>query len=325
VADRDYPLVTIGIPTYNRGDSYLKQALESALHQTYPRTEVVVSDNCSTDNTPILVEGFSDARIRYLRQAEGIPPNDNFNFCLEQARGDYFLLLHDDDMIDEDFVDVCMRVADYRTDVGLIRTGMRRIDAHGKVLRERPNLAGGLSTEEFFLAWFAGRRMPMHLCCTLFNTERLREIGGFHSRHQLFQDVIAEVQLAAKFGRVDIPDVKASFRMHGGTRTRVHKVSAWCEDSLMLLDIMCDLVPENRELIRREGMRFFINHNCRLASQIESPIDRLNAYLVIFRKFDYPVSFFVSRMLQPVRGVKAKLRERMGSGRLFSCGTQRSN
>lgn len=323
--DKTLPPVTIGIPTYNRADSYLGQTLESALNQTYPNVEVVVSDNCSTDHTEALVKSRADARVRYFRQARNIPANDNFNFCLEQATGDYFLLLHDDDVIDEDFVDVCMRAADYDTDMGLIRTGMRKIDAHGKVLEELPNLVGGLSVDEFFLAWFAGGKTPMHLCCSLFNTKRLREIGGFNSKHQLFQDVIAEVQLVAQFGRVDIQEPKASFRTHAATRTYAHKVSAWCEDSLMLLDIMCDLVPGHGDLIRREGMRFFTKHNYLLARQVRSPIDRLVAYLAVFRTFEYPVDFFISRMLRPVRRAKSRMIQRVTSGGLFSSSVRGSS
>ncbi|RPI48187.1 MAG: glycosyltransferase, partial [Betaproteobacteria bacterium] len=38
------PLVSIGIPTYNRADGYLKETLESALAQTYPNMEIVVAD-----------------------------------------------------------------------------------------------------------------------------------------------------------------------------------------------------------------------------------------------------------------------------------------
>ena len=99
--------VTVGIPTYNRADSYLKNALKSALAQRYENFEIVVSDNCSKDHTQALVEQMDDGRIRYFRQEKNIPANDNFNFCLQQARGDYFLLLHDDDLIDPDFVAAC--------------------------------------------------------------------------------------------------------------------------------------------------------------------------------------------------------------------------
>ena len=57
-----YPLVTIGIPTYNRADHYLREALTSALSQTYANLEIIVSDNCSTDSTQTLVKGLPDPR-----------------------------------------------------------------------------------------------------------------------------------------------------------------------------------------------------------------------------------------------------------------------
>ena len=94
-----YPLVTIAIPTYNRANGYLKNAIECALKQTYRNIEVVISDNCSSDNTEEVVKGYTDPRIRYFRQSANIGANNNFNFCLEKAQGSYFLLFHDDDSI----------------------------------------------------------------------------------------------------------------------------------------------------------------------------------------------------------------------------------
>ena len=112
------PLVTIGISTYNRAGGYLRDALQSAVHQTYPALEIVVSDNCSTDDTEAVVRSFADPRIRYIRQAVNIGANNNFNFCIRQARGVYFLLLHDDDLIDEDLVETCVDALRGDTSVG---------------------------------------------------------------------------------------------------------------------------------------------------------------------------------------------------------------
>ena len=283
------PLITIAIPTYNRADSYLRGAIKSALDQTYPNIEVIVSDNCSTDQTEMIVKNFTDARVRYFRQARNIGPNKNFNFCVEQACGEYFLLLQDDDLIDPDFVQVCMEAAGYRTGIGIIRTGTRIIDAGGNILRELPNRAVGLSTIDFFLAWFSYQTSP-YLCSTLLNTRRLREMGGFKSKNNLFQDVVAEFRLAHEFGRVDIQDLKASFRKHPSENTFAVKVKDWCEDSLYLLDVMCELEPEHDALLRSAGKRFFFHLNYNKAQVIRSPVQRFMAYLTVFEKFDYPYS-----------------------------------
>jgi glycosyltransferase involved in cell wall biosynthesis len=299
-----YPLVTIGIPTYNRTDSYLKEAIQSALDQTYPNLEIFISDNCSSDNTGFLVKSFTDPRIRYHRHDVNIGGNNNFNYCVEKARGIYFLLLHDDDLIDADFIEVCMRAANYKEDAGIIRTGMRRIDSDGMVIGEKENLVGGLSTTDFFIGWFKGKT-PMHLCSTLFNTQRLKEIGGFNSKHNLFQDVIAEVILAAKFGQVDVRDIKASFRNHPSQRTDAAEIKAWCEDSLILLDTICRLAAEDKKMLRSKGLRFFSNHNYLLADKIESPIKRFYAHLKIFRLFGYQMAY----LRKCLRGQINRIRE----------------
>jgi glycosyltransferase involved in cell wall biosynthesis len=278
------PLVSIGIPTYNRAEGYLRETLESALAQTYPNLEIVVADNCSPDATREVVASYGDARIRYYRHDRGIKPNDNFNFCLQQARGAYFLLLHDDDKIDADFIAICMEAASYDTSVGVIRTGTRIIDAVGTEIGGGRNRVAGLSMADFFLGWFAGKT-PLYLCSTLYNCAALKRIGGLHSKHNLFQDVAATARLAVAMGRVDIEEPKASARQHGGKWTHVARVREWCEDSLELLDLLCELAPERRDAIRREGMQFFANVNYGRASDVRAARERLKAYRIVNRIF----------------------------------------
>jgi glycosyltransferase involved in cell wall biosynthesis len=280
------PLVTIGIPTYNRANGYLREALESALAQTYPNVEIVIADNCSPDNTREVVERYADPRIRYFRHDPGIKPNDNFNFCLRQAKGVYFLLLHDDDMVDPDFVSACMSAADFRDDFGVIRTGARIIDGKSRVTGASPNRAAGLSTADYFLAWFEGKT-SFYICGTLFNTRRLREGGGFWSRHNLFQDDVALVKLASRFGRVDIEEPKANFRVHAGELTKAARVADWCEDSLDLLNLMCELAPQKAGEIRQRGMRFFARINYSRASHVGPLGKRISAIVLVFRHFGY--------------------------------------
>ena len=282
----DFPLVTIAIPTYNRADGYLKEAIESAINQSYPNLEIIISDNCSSDDTGLIVETFNDSRIQYYRHDENIGANNNFNFCLKKATGVFFLLLHDDDLVDEDFVKKCMHAVKNRLEIGMIRTGTRVIDSDGNVLNETPNTVGGLSTEDFIRVWFDWKT-ALYLCSTLFNTKRLKEVGGFPSKPYLFQDVFAEFKLASKYGRIDIQDVKASFRQHPDEMTFASGIRSWCEDSLYLLDSICDLVTKNKTIIRKEGLSYFSTFNYRLARKIKSPIDRYIAYISLIKAFKY--------------------------------------
>jgi len=94
----DQPLVTIAIPTYNRAN-YLQEAIQSALSQTYTHLEIIVSDNASDDNTQEVVSKFCDPRISYIRQDTNVGMHANWQFCLEKAAGEFFLLLSDDDTL----------------------------------------------------------------------------------------------------------------------------------------------------------------------------------------------------------------------------------
>ena len=296
------PLVTIAIPTYNRAAFSLSHALRCALAQTYSNLEILVSDNCSTDDTEDVVRGFDDVRIRYVRQAQNIGANNNFNYCINEARGVYFLLFHDDDMIDPDLVDTCMTAARDAETVGLVRTGTRLIDANGVTLAEYPNRVGGLSTTDFILGWFAGRT-ALYLCSTLFHRWSLAEVGGLASKHNLFQDVGAEMRVAARFGRIDVPAVKASFRMHANVMYPEAKIGQWCEDSLELLGILCELIPSaDRACVHDRGTRYFCNKMYIYASRLPSQVARLRTYWRIFGTFGYaysPAHFVYFRDVHP--------------------------
>jgi hypothetical protein len=206
-----------------------------------------------------------------------------------------------------------MNSVSHNTDSGIIRTGTRIIDGNGNVLEKAFNRTEGLSTKDFILSWFKWKT-AFYFCSILFNTKRLNEIGGFGSKTNLFQDVVAGVQLAAKFGRIDIHDMKASFRKHGSKRTFAVKVGEWLEDSLYLLDLICDLFPENKSLLRKEGLAYFSTFNYELAGKIKSPLNRYIAYLTLIKAFKYAFlrQFFLrsirrSRIYPPLRFIKRKI------------------
>jgi glycosyltransferase involved in cell wall biosynthesis len=296
------PLVSIGIPTYNRASSYLKQALQSAVHQTYKNIEIIVSDNCSSDDTESVVRAFNDPRIRYYRQPNNIGALNNRNFCLQQSQGKYFLFLCDDDLIDEDFISTCMGTVKCHDEPGVILTGAREIDSKGNVLSVTHNTVSGYTTGDFILGWFE-RKLPLYLCSSLFNTAKLKELGGLRSKTNRYEDVVAEVQLAAKYGRVDVFDIKASYRRHGANLGKTVPYNEWCEDSRYLLDVMCTLAPAQAAFIRQRGMSYFCFKCYRLAARINSPMERLFAYLNVYRSFNYsysPVKFLYVKHLYPI-------------------------
>ena len=282
-------MVTIGIPTYNRAGGYLRNVIERSLGQTYQNLEVIVADNYSTDETPELVRSFEDSRLRYFRHDTNIGAINNFNFCLDQARGKYFLLFHDDDMIDVDFVETCISSLGPDQTTGAILTGVRTIDENDKVLSEQENRVSGLPPAEFIRGWF-NNEVALYLCNTLYNTDNLREIGGFKSKKDLFLDLVVTFMLVTKFGRVDVPEIKASFRRHSSNRGSTIPIQDWVEESLYLLEVMCELLPEDCRSLTDEGKLYFCKKMYWYNSKKSKLIPRLVDYLRIYKSFDYVYS-----------------------------------
>lgn len=99
------PLVTISIPTFNQ-ERYIVRAIESALSQDYPNLEVIVSDDCSTDETFNLASAIADPRLTVRRAERKLGRIGNYRHCLyDLARGDWMVNLDgDDQFVDAHFI-----------------------------------------------------------------------------------------------------------------------------------------------------------------------------------------------------------------------------
>lgn len=116
-----YPLVSVGIPTFN-GAHRIEKALSSLLDQDYPNLEIIISDNASLDKTRELCEQYSrqDSRITYHRQARNLGLMPNFEYLLHVARGKYFIFLSDDDAFAPGILSTCVDFLEQNDDYALV-------------------------------------------------------------------------------------------------------------------------------------------------------------------------------------------------------------
>ena len=126
------PLVSVIIPTYNRPE-YLKQAINSAVQQTYENIEIIVCDNCSSENPESLIESFNDSRIKFHRHPENIGMLANQLHAFKMAQGKYIASLHDDDMWNEDFLVKLVPPLEANPDLILAFCDQYIIDAQGQI------------------------------------------------------------------------------------------------------------------------------------------------------------------------------------------------
>ncbi len=204
------PLVSIGIPTYNRA-RLLPGALNTLLRQTYKNIEYIISDNASTDDTETLMRAYAaeDMRITYIRQPKNIGAIANHEFVLKQAKGKYFMWASDDDEWNERFVETLVRVLEENPDYGVAMSHYfeRRLYPDGREeTRVRTHFFTDASYQETFFYHFRHGKSPIFT----FGLWRSYLIKKIHERStaitfQCTLAMLSEAALATRFYSVREP------------------------------------------------------------------------------------------------------------------------
>lgn len=95
--EREAGLVSIIMPSYNTAP-YIKQTIQSVLDQTYINWELIIVDDCSTDNTNEVVDTIKDCRIHYLKNEKNSGAAISRNKALREAKGQWIAYLDSDDL-----------------------------------------------------------------------------------------------------------------------------------------------------------------------------------------------------------------------------------
>ena len=171
------PKVSVVIPAYNYG-RYLRDAINSALTQTFADLEVLVVDDGSTDDTASIVRTYADPRVRYIYQANaGLSAARNTG--IREACAPFIALLDADDMwLPEMLARAMTEYATLPADVGLLACASDRVDAAGVPLGgkmfahglDRWWTAGEVLLQSRFMPSTAVARREAYALCGDFDT-----------------------------------------------------------------------------------------------------------------------------------------------------------
>ena len=112
------PLFSICIPTYNRA-GMLVESLRSAMSQVFTEYEVIVRDNASTDDTMDVIRSYQYPNLRYLRNEQNLGGRANFELVANDARGEFVIVLQDDDLLHPEFLSRAAKAFSANPDVVL--------------------------------------------------------------------------------------------------------------------------------------------------------------------------------------------------------------
>jgi glycosyltransferase involved in cell wall biosynthesis len=127
--------VSVIIPNYNH-EPYLHKRIDSVLNQTYQNFEVIILDDCSTDNSKRIIESYRNhekiSHILYNEQNSG-STFKQWKKGLDLAKGEWIWIAESDDLATFDFLEKLLEFSKIHRDVGLIYSRSKIIDENGKL------------------------------------------------------------------------------------------------------------------------------------------------------------------------------------------------
>ncbi len=254
------PKVSVCIPTYNYGQ-YLRETIKSVLSQTFSDFELLVIDNCSTDNTKDIMENYSklDLRIKYVRNSCNIGMAQNFNECLRLASAPYIKILCADDLLEQDYLEKTVAILDAYPHVVMVTCARLLITEKIQPIRI-------LSYAKKFV--ILGGRKVINRC---FFQENLigeptavlfrKDVAGrgFDEKYKQFIDLEMWFHLLEQGDFANVPDTLCKFRQHERQGTKKNLKSRFLiEDMRYFYEDYGDKSYIERSFIRNQIRKFKI-------------------------------------------------------------------
>lgn len=170
------PFFTIATITYN-SSVWIRECISSILNSSFTDFELIISDDCSTDDTWDKIRQFADPRIKCIKQKKNLGEYKNRNFVLSQAGGKYFYFVDGDDVLYENTLrNLNEYITEYPSAISIWG-----IYTHSRFEIKFPKLLTNIET----LEWIYIKNNPIALVGfaeTIFKTEYLKKAGGFSEK-----------------------------------------------------------------------------------------------------------------------------------------------
>jgi glycosyltransferase involved in cell wall biosynthesis len=272
------PAVSVCIPTY-RGAAHIRSAIDSVLAQSWADFELVIIDDNSPDDTAAIVRTYDDPRIRFLQNPKNLGPEGNWNRCLAEARGRYFKLMPQDDMLAVDCLKKQVEILDNDTEHGISLVFCTRaiVDAHNRqiMVRGYPGGNTGVVSADTLIqrCLRRGTNLIGEPGGVMFRTELAKEIGPFDASIPYVLDLDYWFRLLQKGDAFYLSETLASFRISGGSwsvaigarqsvdyRRFISKTAAKSEFAVRRIDIlMGSLMAELNKYLRIVFYKVLLN------------------------------------------------------------------
>jgi len=228
--------ITVCVLTYNRAN-LLKKAIDSILNQTFSDFALFVIDNHSEDHTYDVVKSYSDSRLKYLRHERNIGGKANIEYALDHFNSKYLIIFHDDDEMEEDFIETEYRYMENNPNVVAVAGNATIINELGKTVKiSSKNKNTNIYKDGKLINAYLSEGKYLNFPSLMYRSDFLRKHSiHIHESVGPCCDVILYCDIE-KYGGIvaELPDCILKSRYHGGQDSTRNL----CNMHLQLLDYM---------------------------------------------------------------------------------------
>lgn len=221
---KEFPLVSIVIPAYNRPE-YLEQALLSSINQTYPNIEIMICDDSTNSNVYEQIKPLLSNYNHIAYKKNNTPLNrENFVQCHKIANGEYINFLMDDDLFHPEKIEKMMRYFLKYPEVTLVTSDREYIDEAGEILKRNSSQEKLFSQDKLLDGIEFGNLMLKNVnnyigepTTALYRKSDLNHYGEYQGKkYNALIDVATWLSLLPKGKVVYIAESLSYFRQHAG-------------------------------------------------------------------------------------------------------------
>lgn len=274
---QDSDLISIVLPVYN-GEVYLAESIQSIINQTYSNFELIIVNDCSSDNTEKIVKDFmnKDERIILVNNKENQRLPKSLNIGFNVARGKYLTWTSDDNIYHPFALEKMLMYLKTHSSIGMVYADMNLMDKDGNIIGNRIS-----KDNDYFKYNCIG-------ACFLYKKECKDVVGEYNSERFLVEDYDYWLRIAKSFKIGHLPEFLYKYRFHNNSLT----FSRMKQIGERLLELKIDYIDDIIKHSSQEELRallfelttYGLEMNHVAYDKILSSIDNLESVKWILRR-----------------------------------------
>lgn len=235
-------LVSIILPVYN-GEKHLKEAIESCLLQSYKNIELIIINDCSTDNTLQIITHFAkiDDRIKVVNNSNNLKLPASLNIGHRMAKGDYLTWTSDDNFFELNAISE-MLIAIKKSSCEIVYSNFQLINSENNVIR----IVKLDPIENLIFGNYIG-------CCFLYHRTVFEKNEGYDEKLFLVEDYDFWLRATLHSRFFQIPQNLYNYRVHQESLTAQikndkNKNKLWKTNTEKMYQNLCNMLSKNSNI-----------------------------------------------------------------------------